>query len=264
MKPFFLALICLFPAILHAQGAPESGNSRLWEMRKKAQQRSAQRAGSYVEQMNQSLASGDSRGAEDALKSAIAQGALTQAQIVEARGRIDSLVSKQQMAAVAAARAERAQQAREAEAMRLAEAEAQAAKARSSAAMSGSASGGAPAGAGTSAATADAGTELDRFYDRYRGGTATFVVTHDNRDSWITVEDTRIGKRWALYYSTNVWGNTNKNAGKGGGLTVNGESLVGARVSVYFHGNGEPDDIKNLDNGNKCEVRDWKVTGYGW
>ncbi len=59
MKALLVACIFL-PALLLAQGTPTTGNSKLWEMRKKMQQRSAQRTGSYVEQMDRSLASGDS------------------------------------------------------------------------------------------------------------------------------------------------------------------------------------------------------------
>lgn len=63
MKPSTLAIIVLLPTIGIAQGTPDTGNSKLWEMRKKVQQRNAQRAGSYLEQMNQSLTDGDSAGA---------------------------------------------------------------------------------------------------------------------------------------------------------------------------------------------------------
>lgn len=112
MKPSTLAIIVLLPTIGIAQGTPDTGNSKLWEMRKKVQQRNAQRAGSYLEQMNQSLTDGDSAGAESALKSAIAQGTLTQPQIDDARGRIEAVVSAQQQAMVAAARAKEATEAR--------------------------------------------------------------------------------------------------------------------------------------------------------
>jgi|GEM_PF-2699631 len=99
-----LILSLLAPNLLLGQGTPDTGNSKLWEMRKKVQQRSAQRTGSYVEQMNRSLQSGDAEGAETALKAAIAQGTLTQTQINDARGRIDSMVSQQRQAMVAEAR----------------------------------------------------------------------------------------------------------------------------------------------------------------
>lgn len=100
-----LILSLLAPNLLLGQGTPDTGNPKLWEMRKKMQQRSAQRTGSYVEQMNQALQSGDAEGAESALKAAIAQGTLTQTQINDARGRIDSMVSLQRQAMVAEARA---------------------------------------------------------------------------------------------------------------------------------------------------------------
>ncbi len=266
MKSFTLAFVCLFPLILHAQGTPDTGNSKLWEMRKKVQQRSTQRAGSYLEEMNRSLATGDSSGAETALKSAIAQGSMTQAQIDDARGQIDSLVSRQQQTMVAQARAARENEARQAEAIQLAAA--QASQARASTAVSGGSSVNSMGNGASVPSGAKADTELDRFNARNRGGTRTFTVTRDDGwstlrdDAWITLKDTENGKQWALNYSPGFSDQFNK--GETGGLTTNNESLVGTRVSVYFHGSGEPESIKNLDNGNTCRVRDWKVTGYGW
>ena len=101
-----LILSLLAPNLLLGQGTPDTGNSKLWEMRKKVQQRSAQRASSHVQQMNQALQSSDTEGAESALKAAIAQGTLTQTQINDARGRIDSMVSQQRQAMVKAQKAE--------------------------------------------------------------------------------------------------------------------------------------------------------------
>lgn len=266
MKQLLAALVCFLPLIILAQGTPDTGNSKLWEMRKKVQQRSTQRAGSYLEQMNQSLDSGDPAAAETALKSAIAQGAMTQSQIDDARAKIDSLVSRQRMAAAAETRANRKSEARAAEAMRVAEtnaAQTPSATESSKGSSTNSMANGAPASNGSNAET-----ELDRFYARNRGGTRTFVVTRDDGwsrlrdDAWVTLKDTDNGKQWALNYSPGFSDQYNK--GNTGGLTINNESLVGTRVSVYFHGSGEPESIKNLDNGNTCRVRDWKVTGYGW
>lgn len=55
-----------------------------------------------------------------------------------------------------------------------------------------------------------------------------------------------------------------QNRGKTGGLALDDESLVGATMDVRFNGKGEPTSIKNVGNGNSCEVTDWWVTGYGW
>ncbi len=74
-------------------------------MRKKLQQRGSQRAGSYLEQLDAALAGRDLAGAESALKAAIAQGTLTQAQIDEARGRVQAAAAREQAALVADARA---------------------------------------------------------------------------------------------------------------------------------------------------------------
>lgn len=113
MKPFVLAIIvAILPSLILAQGTPSSGNSKLWQMRKKVQQRSAQRTGTYLEQMEQALQSRDAATAESALKAAIAQGTLTQTQITDARGRIGALVTQQQQAMVAEARAKEEAEAR--------------------------------------------------------------------------------------------------------------------------------------------------------
>lgn len=103
MKWLVIALLIAEASPLPAQGIPDTGNSKLWEMRKKMQQRSTQRAGTYLEQMEQALQSGDTATAESALKAAIAQGTLTQTQITDARDRIGAMVTQQQQAMVAEA-----------------------------------------------------------------------------------------------------------------------------------------------------------------
>jgi hypothetical protein len=259
MKPSTLAIIVLLPTIGAAQGTPDTGNSKLWEMRKKVQQRNAQRAGSYLEQMNQSLTDGDSAGAESALKSAIAQGTLTQPQIDDARGRIAALVSRQQQEMVAAARAKAEAESRAAEAQRVAEA--QAVQSKGGVRMTGRSQSG---NTGVLASGDKAETELSRFAKRHNGGLWNFTVARDYMDGTIVLKNAE-GKQWQVSYSASVLPSSdNYNKGKTGGLTLNNESLVGARMSVEFHGDGTPVSIKNLDNGNTSRVRTWKVTGFGW
>ena len=91
-----------------AGGAPAGDNqsSRLWEMRRKVQQRAAQRAGTFLEQMNAALSEGDLDGAESALKAAVAQGKMTQEQIDESTGRIQAKQHAKQAAMVARADAQ--------------------------------------------------------------------------------------------------------------------------------------------------------------
>lgn len=47
MKSIIIAALVLGPALLGAQGVPDTGSSKLWQMRKKVQQRSAQRTGTW-------------------------------------------------------------------------------------------------------------------------------------------------------------------------------------------------------------------------
>lgn len=93
------------PAKPAATPAQDDQSSRLWDMRKKVQQRAGQRAGTFLEQMNTALREGDPGGAEAALKAAIAQGKMTQGEIDGARARIDGMVSQQRQAMAAAAQA---------------------------------------------------------------------------------------------------------------------------------------------------------------
>lgn len=110
--------------------------------------------------------------------------------------------------------------------------------------------------------------ELQRFYQRNRGGMRTFTVVKDDEwsttssEAWVTLRDQEAGKEWRLCYSPGFTDQFNR--GSTGGLTMNNESLVGAKVEVHFHGDGEPQSIQNLSNGNTCRVKDWKVTGFGW
>ncbi len=240
-----------------AQGKDDQ-SSRLWAMRKKVQQRSTQRTGSYLEQLNAALAEGDRDGAESALKAAIAQGTLTQAQIVDVRSRIDAQHSQQQAALLAAA------QTRET-AARQAAAAARTPSEGTAPAM--------PAVASASSAPPDAGgktTELQRFATRFAGRDSRFTCTKDRSGGnktgmtsfTITLKDQNSGKEWAVEYG--VAQLLNRNQGNTGGLTVNNESLAGATLEVRFNAKGEPVSIKNPSNGNSCEVSDWWVTGYGW
>jgi multidrug efflux pump subunit AcrA (membrane-fusion protein) len=274
MKSLTLVFVCLFPVILHAQGTPDTGNSKLWEMRKKVQQRGTQRAGSYLEQMNESLASGDSAGAEEALKSAIAQGSMTQAQIDESRGQIDGLVSRQQQAMVAEARAAREEEARQAEArqaeaMQLAAdqaAQERAAQTTETSGTSGRSSMSFGATFGGDSATsepANTETELDRFRSHWRGRTALFTVTHDNGGTGLdgtslVVRDNDTGKKFKVHY----------NMGFSEGLfDADVRSAVGYTVSIRFGDDGFPSSIKNPENGRGTQTSSggsWVVDGFGW
>ncbi len=100
--------LCLSLPIASAEDTPaaDDQSSRLWAMRKKVQQRAGQRAGTFLEQMNAALSDGDLDGAEAALKSAIAQGKMTQEQIDEATARIQAKQHSQQAAMVARAEAQ--------------------------------------------------------------------------------------------------------------------------------------------------------------
>ncbi len=122
-------------------------------------------------------------------------------------------------------------------------------------------------GSGGGGASTSAPADVHRFRQAHRGGTWKFTVTRDAHSrlragSHLTLKDEQSGKQWELSYAagfSDQW-----SVGKTGGLTRNDESLVGARVEVYFHNDGEPESIKNLDTGYTCRVSDWKVTGYGW
>lgn len=118
--------------------------------------------------------------------------------------------------------------------------------------------------AGNAGGGGEKDTELSRFYRKHNGGLWQFTVTHDYMDGTIVLQNSE-GKKWQVTYSASVLPSSdNYNKGKTGGLTLNNESLVGARMSVEFYGNGEPQSIKNLNNENTSRVRNYKVTGYGW
>ncbi len=264
-----LALALLAPALLPAQGIPDTGNSKLWQMRKKVQRRSAQRAGSYLDQMNQALDTGDAADAESALKAAIAQGTLTQPQIDDARGRIAALVSRQQQEMVAEARAKTEAESRLAAAQREAEAPARgtesAASRMSQTQMPEASSSGRRSDASSS--TAAKTTEEQRFAATYAGGYHDFTCTRDtnagegNLRPWLTLRASN-GKQWAVQYSVPLFFNPNKN---GTGLTTDDrQNLEGTTMNVSFNQAGKPTNIKNTSNGKHCEVIDWKVAGYGW
>lgn len=258
MKLLILTAIVIVPTLLVAQGIPDTGNSKLWEMRKKMQQRSTQRVGSYLEQMNQSLASGDASGAESALKAAIAQGTMTQPQIDESRGRMDAMVSQQRQAMVAEARAREAAAAREADQHRasdLARASREAMDRRTVAESPVSPA--TPAGRGPAAKESE--TELSRFKARWKGRTANFTVTWDDGGSFLNgthleVADPDTGKKFQVHYNVGL----NK-----GIFDADTKSAVGATVSIRFGADGMPASIKNPTTGRGANISG-KVTGYGW
>ena len=273
-SPMLASLTESAPAANPAAEAPASNeqSDRLWAMRKKVQQRGKQRTGTYLEQLQGCLSDGDLEGAEAALKSAIAQGTLSQSQIDEAKGRIASAYSSQQAKLVAEARAkEEASRAEAARATELAQAESQQQQrmARNdvpSRSGSESASTSKP-DAGKSAKPAQS-SEVDRFTAKFKGGYSTFTCTRDTNagkghtNAWITLKDGASGKEWAIYYHSPQF--LSENRGDTGGLTLKDESLVGEKLEVRFNSKGEPESIKNLSNGNHCPVNDWKVSGYGW
>ncbi len=263
-----LILSLLAPNLLLGQGTPDTGNSKLWEMRKKMQQRSAQRTGSYVEQMNQALQSGDAEGAESALKAAIAQGTLTQSQINDARGRIDSMVSQQRQAMVAEARAKQEAEARAAEAERMAVADSATSRMAVPRESTPSSSRTSVSESRSSSPSKASTTESQRFSATFPGGYYNFTCTRDtnagksNMSPWLTLRASN-GKEWAIQYSVPMFLSSNK--GKTGGLaTDDRQNLEGVTMNVSFNSAGEPVSIKNMSNGNHCEVKNWKVTGYGW
>lgn len=91
--------------LLLAASSAALAESSIMALRKKLQGLKEASAKSCTQEMNAALQRGDVEKADKALKAAIAQGTLTQAQIDEARGRVAAVVSQQLSAMVAAARA---------------------------------------------------------------------------------------------------------------------------------------------------------------
>jgi len=275
--PTLILLLTVFTLNATAQ-------SSMMDLRKKMQKRHAGQARSHLEQMETALNSGDAEGADKALAAAIAQGTLTQTQIDEARGRIQSAESQQRAAVVAAAQEKEAEQRRMAEQQAAAERQRQMASANSNAQSAGGGSTTAPTASNTPARTNETqgkmlppatsssatakSTEAQRFAAKFGGGYFSFTCSRDSNagkgrtPAWITLKDPQSDKEWEVNYSTPQF--LNPNRGNTGGLTLNDESLVGARLEVHFNQTGEPKSIKNLGNGNHCPVHDWKVSGYGW
>ena len=248
------------PAANPAAEAPASNeqSDRLWAMRKKVQQRGKQRTGTYLEQLQGCLSDGDLEGAEVALKSAIAQGTLSQSQIDEAKGRITSAYSNQQAKLVAEARAkEEASRAEAARAAEVAQAESQQQQrmARNEVpSRSGSDS--------ASSSNADAGkttkktTEEERFRAKWRNQTANFTVTSSSA-SWpsnsLIVQDSNTGLKFEVGYDIGI------------DKDIFDSSSKGASVSIRFNDSGAPASIRSLGTGRSSSTNNsWKVTGYGW
>ena len=110
--------------------------------------------------------------------------------------------------------------------------------------------------------------ESQRFAAAFAGRYHDFTCVRDNNPGkgnmspWLTLRASN-GKEWAIQYSVPMIFSGNK--GNTGGLaTDDRQNLEGVTMNVLFNAAGEPVSIKNKSNGNHCEVKDWKVTGYGW
>jgi hypothetical protein len=121
---------------------------------------------------------------------------------------------------------------------------------------------------GLSSSTKRGGSEMHTFAKLYAGGYHNFTCTRDanvgkgNMSPWLTLKASN-GKEWAIQYSVPML--LSGNRGSTGGLATNdSQSLVGTIMNVRFNDSGEPVSIKNTANGNHCEVKNWKVSGYGW
>ena len=256
MKPHALIPTLLATIGLCTQAADQTSTSKLMEMRKKVQKLHASDARGYLQQMETALNAGDFAGADTALNGAIAQGTLTQTQIDEARGRVQTAEFQQRATMVAAAK--------EAEQRRMAEQQAAAERQQQMAATNADArrSRDVPTPASpmqNDRATAKQETELDRFKKHFQGREVTFTVVHDDGGGFATsndlvLKDSTTGKKFRVGYTHGL----NKSLG-------NGKTLEGSSVVVVFDRSGVPCRIKNPANGWSYSVDpEWKATGYGW
>ena len=237
--------------------AAEDSSARLKEIRRKLQKANGGRAGGYLEQMNEALASGDTAAAGKALAAAIAQGTLTQTQIEEARGLIQAKESQQQALVAAARSKQEAEAAASAASAEMAENQRREIAGNDATVRPASAAGGAP----PADRPGRAETELDRFRAHWKGKTADFTVKWDNGGGLLSgtkleVRDPNSGKSFLVSYDTGI----------GEGIfDPSQKSAVGATVSIRFNGEGTPVSIKNPGTGRSLATNNgWKVTGYGW
>ena len=258
-SPMLASLTESAPAATPAAEAPASNeqSDRLWAMRKKVQQRGKQRTGTYLEQLQGCLSDGDLEGAEAALKSAIAQGTLSQSQIDEAKGRIASGYSSQQAKLVAEARAkEEAGRAEAARAAEVAQAESQQQRMARNDVPSRSGSDSARTSNPDAGKSAKTTTEEERFRAKWRNQTANFTVTSSSA-SWpsnsLIVQDSNTGLKFKVGYDIGI------------DKDIFDSNATGASVSIRFNGAGTPASIKSLGTGRSSSTNNsWKVTGYGW